>query len=258
MLEIVSGPSSRSISLKGRFARDRFSRGRVGGRRLLRRRPARYTRPGVSTATQSYATAVAAGILLAVAFGDLFPESLEMAGSAAAVGFIGGFAAMFLAEAFTHSHAHPSEDEHAHKHSLGQFVLGLSVHNFADGFVLGVSAKATAAAVDLGILVHQAPVGGAVAAVLVAARAARSRMIGTAIALGAIIPIAAVSTTVLPVPGESILGVMLGTSGGVLTYVSAAHLLPEVQSEHPSRAAGLIFLASLVLTTVALFTLLGD
>jgi zinc transporter ZupT len=216
---------------------------------------------GVSARAQSYSTAVAAGILLALAFGDLFPESLEMAGTAGVTGFIGGFAALFLAEAFTHSHAHPSEVEHSHKHSLGQFVLGLSVHNFADGFVLGVSAKVVAtaaAAVDLGILVHQVPVGGALAAVLVATQASRRQMVRTAVAVGLVIPLAAVLTLALPTPGEGAQGTLLGVAGGVLAYVSAAHLLPEVQSESPSRIAGVIFAGALVITTIGLFTFLGD
>ena len=118
---------------------------------------------GASPALQSYATAAAAGILLALAFGDLFPESLEMAHGAAVVGFLGGFAALFLAETLTHSHSHPSEDEYSHKHSLGSFVLGLTIHNSADGFVLGIGAKMAAAtavgALDLGVLVHQLPEG---------------------------------------------------------------------------------------------------
>ena len=131
---------------------------------------------GASPALQSYATAAAAGILLALAFADVFPESLEMAqGGTAVVGFLGGFAGLFLAEMLTHSHAHPSDQEHSHKHSLGSFVLGLSTHNSADGFVLGVGAKAAAVtavgALDLGVIVHQVPVGGALAAVLVAAQA---------------------------------------------------------------------------------------
>src|SRR5215203_603727 len=149
---------------------------------------------GASPALQSYATAAAAGILLALAFGDLFPESLEMAHGAAVVGFLGGFAALFLADTLTHSHSHPSEDEHAHKHSLGSFVLGLSIHNSADGFVLGVGAKTAAVtavgALDFGILVHQMPVGGALAAVLIATQASRRRMVVTAVALGLVIPLA--------------------------------------------------------------------
>jgi zinc transporter ZupT len=162
----------------------------------------------------------------------------------------------------THSHAHPSDDEHSHKHSLGAFVLGLSIHNSADGFVLGVGAKAAAVtavgALDLGVLVHQVPVGGALAAVLVAARASRGRMVGTAVALGLLIPLAAGLTLALPTPNERFLGLLLGAAGGVLAYVSASHLLPEVQAERPSRANGLVFVVTLVLTAVALFTFLGD
>jgi zinc transporter ZupT len=216
---------------------------------------------GASPTVQSYATAAAAGILLALAFGDLFPESLEMAQRAAVVGFLGGFAGLFLAETLTHSHAHPSDDEHSHKHSLGAFVLGLSIHNSADGFVLGVGAKAAVTAVgalDLGVLVHQVPVGGALAAVLVATRASRGRMVGTAVALGLLIPVAASLTLALPTPNERSLGLLLGAAGGVLAYVSASHLLPEVQTERPSRANGLVFVVALVLTAVALFTFLGD
>jgi zinc and cadmium transporter len=216
---------------------------------------------GASPAVQSYATAAAAGILLSLAFGDLFPESLEMAQGTAVVGFLCGFAGLFLAETLTHSHAHPSDDEHTHKHSLGSFVLGLSIHNSADGFVLGVGAKAAAVtavgALDLGVLVHQVPVGGALAAVLVAAQATRGRMIITAVALGLLIPAAACLTLALPTPSEGSLGLLLGVAGGVLAYVSAAHLLPEVQAERPNRASGLVFTVALALTTIGLFTLLG-
>ncbi len=217
---------------------------------------------GASTALQSCATAAAAGILLALAFGDLFPESLRMAQGAAVVGFLGGFAGLFLAEMLTHSHAHPSDDEHSHKHSLGSFVLGLAIHNSADGFVLGVGAKAAAVTavgvLDLGVLVHQVPVGGALAAVLVAAQSSRARVAGTAVALGLVILVAAGLTLALPTPSEGSLGLLLGVAGGVLAYVSAAHLLPEVHTERPNRASGLVFFAVLILTILGLFTFLGD
>jgi zinc transporter ZupT len=217
---------------------------------------------GASPVLQSYATATAAGILLVVAFGDLFPESLERAHGAAVVGFLGGFAALFLAEMLTHSHAHPSEDEHAHKHSLGSFVLGLSIHNSADGFVLGVGAKTAAVtavgALDFGILVHQMPVGGALAAVLIATQASRRRTVVTAVALGLVIPLATGVTLALPAPSESSLGLLLGAAGGALAYVSASHLLPEVQAERPRRSSGFVFVLALVGTTVAFFTFMGE
>ena len=210
---------------------------------------------------RSYSAAVAAGILLALAFVDLFPEGLEVAGEAAIVGFVGGFTLLFLTEAFTRAHTHHAPEESVHKHALGPFVLGLAIHNLADGFVLGVGAQTsaiTAGLVGLGVLVHQVPVGISLAAVLLAARATRTRVVRTAALLGLAIPLAATLTMALPAPGEGALGLLTGVAGGVLAYAGAAHLLPEAQSERPSRVTAGLFAATLIITTVCLMTVLGD
>ena len=211
---------------------------------------------------RSHSAAVAAGILLALAFVDLFPEGLEVARESAIVGFVGGFTLLFLIEAFTRAHTHHSLEERVGKHSLGPFVLGLAIHNFADGFVLGVSAKMLSAVasglVGLGILVHQIPVGISLAAVLLATRATRARMGRTALLLGLVIPLAAGLTMALPVPDDRTLGFLTGIAGGVLAYLGAAHLLPEAQAEYPSRVTGVLFAMALLITTVGLMTVLGD
>jgi zinc transporter ZupT len=210
---------------------------------------------------RAYSAAFASGILLALAFADLFPEGLELAGGAAILGFVGGFAVMFLTEAFTLAHTHHSPDEHVGKHPLGPFVLGLAIHNLADGFVLGVGAKAAAVTswlLGLGVLVHQVPVGISLAAILLAARADRGEVIRTTLLLALAIPLAAAVTVVLPAPTEAVLGLLTGVAGGVLAYVGAAHLLPEVQAERPSRATGVLFAVTLVVTAIALITILGD
>jgi ZIP family zinc transporter len=210
---------------------------------------------------RSYSAAVAAGILLALAFVDLFPEGLEAAGEAAIVGFIGGFTLLFLAEAFTRAHTYHAPGEGVHKHALRPFVLGLAIHNLADGFVLGVGAQAsavTAGLVGLGVFVHQVPVGISLAAVLLVARATRAEVVRTAVLLGLAIPLAAALTVALPVPGEGTLGLLTGIAGGVLAYAGAAHLLPEAQAEHPSRTTAGFFTATLIITTVCLVTILGD
>src|SRR3712207_1642220 len=85
---------------------------------------------GKVSALRSYATAVAAGILLSLAFGDLMPESLEMARTPAIWGFIVGFVLLFLTETFTHSHTHHEPEEDLHRHAVLPFVVGLAVHNF--------------------------------------------------------------------------------------------------------------------------------
>ena len=209
---------------------------------------------------RAYSAAVAAGILLALAFADLFPEGLELAASVAVAGFVGGFVLMFLIETFTRAHAHHPPDEDVGKHALGPFVFGLAVHNLADGFVLGVGARAddvTAGLLGVGVLVHQVPVGISLAAVLVASNAKRAQVVWTTLALGLAIPLAAASILALPVPGGGTLGALIGVAGGVLAYVGAAHLLPEAQAEHASRGVGVFFTATLVVTAAALLALHG-
>jgi zinc transporter ZupT len=210
--------------------------------------------------SQAYWVAIAAAILLALAFADLFPEGLELAREPAIVGFVGGFTLLFLTEAFTSAHTHHSPEEHVHKHALGPFVLGLGIHNLADGFVLGVGAKEsalTSGLVGLGILIHQMPVGISLAAVLLAAHATRAQIVRTGVLLGLAIPLAAALTISLPVPSNEALGILNGLAAGVVTYIGAAHLLPEAQTERSSRVTGIVFAATLIVITIALFTVLG-
>ncbi|HET6688931.1 MAG TPA: ZIP family metal transporter [Rubrobacter sp.] len=209
---------------------------------------------------RAYSAAIASGILLALAFADLVPEGLEIGGGLAIFGFVGGFILLFLTEAFTLAHTHHSPEEHVGKHPLGPFVVGLAIHNLADGFVLGVGAKAAAVTswlVGLGVLVHQVPVGVSLAAILLAARADRPQVVGTTVSLGLAIPLAAVLTVMLPAPTDAAIGLLIGLAGGVLAYVGAAHLLPEAQAERPSRITAVLFAATLVVTTMALVTVLG-
>lgn len=215
----------------------------------------------ISSKGRQYSIAIAAGILLSLAFADLFPESLKMASSSAIAGFVGGFGFMFLVETSTRAHTHYSHDEHLPEHNITPFMLGLAVHNLADGFVLGITIKASTIAsklVGFGVLVHQIPIGISLAAVLLAARVARSQAMLIALLLGLAIPIAATLALVSPVPSDALMAILLGTAGGVLAYIGSAHLLPEVQAEQPSRITGLLFAAALVITTVGLLTFLGD
>ena len=194
---------------------------------------------------RSLSAAFAAGILLALAFVDLFPEGLELAGETAVAGFVGGFALLFLTESFTSAHTHHLPEEHGHKHALGPFVVGLGIHNLADGFVLGVGTKAAAVTswlVGIGVLVHQVPVGISLAAVLLAARVGRVGILWTAGLLGLAIPVAATLTAL----------VLTGVAGGVLAYIGAAHLLPEAQSEDTDMSSGLLFVATLVIASAGL------
>jgi zinc transporter ZupT len=204
--------------------------------------------------------AVAAGILLALAFVDLFPEGLELAGEPAIAGFVAGFVLLFSTEAVRTHSPHHAPEECVGKRTLGPFVLGLAIHNIADGFVLGVGAKAsdiTTGLVGFGIIAHQAPVGISLAAVLVATRATHAQVVRSTVLLGLAIPLAAGLTAAAPVPGDQTLGLLIGVASGVLAYMGAAHLLPEAQAINPSRITSAVFVATLIGTTVGLMIFLG-
>jgi ZIP family zinc transporter len=211
--------------------------------------------------SRSYAITVAAGILLVVAFGDLFPEGLEAAGQLGIAGFIGGFALLAIVEMLTHAHTHHAPSEHVHKHALVPFIVGLALHNLADGFALGITTmlpSAAAGLVGLGVLVHQVPVGLSLAAVFVAGQVPRRGMLRFTLLLGLAIPLAAAVTAAVPALDEQSTGIAVGVAGGVLAYLATGHLLPEAQREAPSRMATLIFLATLAIMTLALFTVLAE
>lgn len=89
-----------------------------------------------------YATAFAAGALLAAAFVDLLPEAIEQSEATPILIFtMVGLILFFLLEAginWFHSHAHEDEDEHSHAHGgqehearfhSGQSSIGPDQHN---------------------------------------------------------------------------------------------------------------------------------
>jgi zinc transporter ZupT len=59
-------------------------------------------------------------------------------------------------------------------------------------------------------------------------------------------------TVAFPAPGEGTLGLLSGVAGGVLAYIGAAHLLPEAQAEDTNRSAGILFVATLIVTAAGL------
>lgn len=204
---------------------------------------------------RSIAVAVAAGILLAVAFADLFPEALELAGERAVWAFVGGFSLLLVVETWTRGHTHHAPDDHVHRHATTPFVVGLALHNIADGFVLGVAGPRSpqgALVVGAGVLIHQVPVGISLAAVLAASRTNRSEQLRLALPLAAAIPLTTVVSSLLLSPSDRALGLLVGTAGGLLTYMAAAHLLPEAQREHRSRLPAIGFVATLALATLLL------
>lgn len=225
---------------------------------------------GRSTAIHHVFVVIAAGILLGIAIADLIPEAFDLLdGRGAALAIVCGFLALYLVEALTRGHTHhhephaghltQSRDAHAHvhahaascvpTHAVLPFLLGLGLHNFADGLVVAASHEVSdtaATGVAIGILIHQLPVGLSFAAVLLASGVGQRRMqlhaglVASMIVVGALVVVAA------PRLAGDTLGVLIGAAAGALVYIATGHLLPEAHSEERRPALAAAFAVALI------------
>src|SRR6202047_2568062 len=139
-----------------------------------------------------YFLALGAGYMLAVAFVDVIPESIHLAGEQALVFVLLGY---FLVHLFDHTlapHFHFGEETHheevSHHHARTTVLLGLTIHTFFDGVAI---AAGFLVSVWLGAMIfvagflHKLPWGFTVASVVLASGQGRRNAILAAGALGA-------------------------------------------------------------------------
>lgn len=214
--------------------------------------------------------AIAAGVVVATAVADLFPEAYELAGHERVleigVAAVGGFLGFSFLEAFLHqsSFEHAREDGHdqdeghaGHTTSVpqpaGLGLLGLLppislvLHSAMDGLIIGLAFQAgddLGLIVLLAVLLHDFADGMNVATV--ALEAARGVRVAVAfVLLDAIAaPVGGLLSTVITIDDPT-LGILLAMFGGVFLAVGAGHLLPESQHHDPGRAPQMVALAGI-------------
>jgi ZIP family zinc transporter len=221
--------------------------------------------------------AIAAGVVVATAIADLFPEAYELAGHERVleigIAAVAGFLGFSFLEAFLHQssfeHAgedglagqddHASHADHADHagaaaaapRRTGTGLLGLLppislvLHSAMDGLVIGLAFQAgddLGLIVLLAVLLHDFADGMNVATV--ALEAARGVRLAVAfVLLDAIAaPLGGLLSTLITIDDVT-LGLLLAMFGGVFLAVGAGHLLPESQHRDPGRAPQMVALA---------------
>lgn len=182
----------------------------------------------------------AAGVLLATAFLDMFPEAVERHQGdgnffIASLAAMGGF---FVLERFL-SGFHTHEDSHAAPSPSGYFVLiGSTVHNFIDGVVIGASflvSPALGVTTTLAVAAHEIPHEAADFLVLLNARFSRTAALllnflsGLAAMLGALWCFWFEGLVARHIPW------FLAATAGMFIYIAASDLLPELHHSHTRR-----------------------
>jgi zinc and cadmium transporter len=205
-----------------------------------------------------------AGLMLATALHDLLPEALEAGGERAMWGAGVGFLALYLAERMTHFHAcrhrncdidetgeHHNEHEphaaahhastpaalplgHTHGHADTMALVGMGIHNFADGLTTAAAFSVSSAVglvVILAIVLHQMAAGVSLGAIMLRAGRSHKRVLASTTFIASFILLGAIFYHFVVPVGARTQGIILGLAGGSFLYVAACDLLPEAHAE---------------------------
>lgn len=197
-----------------------------------------------------------AGAVIAVAFFDLLPESLNLGVQfytpSLLLTFTAlGFFAYTILDRVILLHAHHDGDDgdtHAH-HAMPRGVISagsLSAHSFLDGFAIGLAFQASpaiGAVVAAAVLTHDFSDGINTVNLILKNGGSRAEAFKWLLMDAAAPLLGAALTLFVHVP-ENILSLILATFAGFFLYIGASDLLPESHHQHPR-----------ILTTV--MTLLG-
>lgn len=183
-----------------------------------------------------------AGAVLGVAFFDLLPEALELAGGAhdaatilsiAALGFV----AYLLVDRFVLVHAHHDDEHPAHSHR-GNFGAGsLSFHSFLDGLGLGLAFQVSPSVglvVAVAVLAHDFSDGINTVNMIFKNGGDRVKALRWLIA-DALAPVAGIVLTLFVRIDAAVLGLLLALFAGFFLYLGASDLIPESHHAHPKR-----------------------
>ncbi len=183
----------------------------------------------------AYFICFAAGVLIAVPFLHIIPESLKMNPTAPAF-LLAGFLMLHLTNRYLEGFVCGKQADRYR--TVGVVAaLGIGFHSFVDGVVYSVTFSAstfTGVLAATGMILHEFPEG--IITFLLLRQSGFNIRVASVYAFLA----AAISTpvgTVVSYPfisglGRSTLGLLLALSAGALVYVGATHLLPEAERTH--------------------------
>lgn len=181
-----------------------------------------------------------AGALIGVAFFDLLPEAIDLAGQEFSVSLVAsiialGFIIYLIIDRTLSIHCH-EEDCHNTNHRGHLGAGSLALHSFLDGLAIGVAFQASNTIgyiVTAAILMHKFSDGvNTVGLILKNDGTAKSAWKWLLIV--AIAPALGIAVTWFVILPSTWLGLMLAGFCGFFLYIGASDLLPESHHDHPT------------------------
>lgn len=208
-----------------------------------------------------------AGLMLATALHDLLPEAFEANLKYGMWGAGAGFLILYFAERMTHFHAcrhrecevtdpiqsgpgsidpstfiplEPkgeglhSHGRHQHGHADTMALVGMGIHNFADGLTTAAAfsvSQAVGVVVIVAIVLHQMAAGVSIGAIMLRVGRSQKRTLLSTTFIAAFILLGALFYHFIVPVNQHTQGVILGLAGGSFLYVAACDLLPEAHAD---------------------------
>lgn len=208
-----------------------------------------------------YFFAFAAGSLMAVAFFDILPESINLANSVnlnlryLMIAIVASFFFYSLLERFFLTH-HFEEHEDDHGHIMGPIGAGsLVLHSFLDGAAIGSAFQVNLSVgliVALAVIFHDFTDGINTVTVMLKNKQKNSKSL-VFLLLDAIAPVLGVlATSVFAFPTK-VLAIILAVFVGEFIYIGASSLLPETHKYNAKKIVLFILLGILLIFALTMF-----
>lgn len=198
-----------------------------------------------------------AGVLLGTAFFHLLPEAYIEIGFTslfiAGVGLLSLYLLEKILRGYGHGHGYIHGEDHEHTHGHGNRVparvsfipafVGLGLHSFFDGLALGASTELSLQwIIFLALLVHKAPTGFSLSAILRMSGVPFRHGLLFLIAFSFCIPLGVFCFSLFPpeTHTQSISGYALAFSAGNFFHVAVDDLLPEVGREAKNKQSAVL------------------
>ena len=206
-----------------------------------------------------------AGAILGVAFFDLIPEAIDLAGDTYETKYIVsvvcfGFLLYMLIDRFVISHHHkvgeyceceddedsdheedhhheenPHDENHQRRGSLG--ALSLSAHSFLDGISIGIAfqvSQAVGIVVAVAVLIHDFSDGLNTVNMILKNNGERKQALKW-LAIDAIAPVLGVVATLFFTIPKTALGLILAMFAGFFIYLASSNMVPESHHSHSTK-----------------------
>lgn len=204
-----------------------------------------------------YLISLATGILLATAFLDVLPESLELNKDALVYALISILLLYILEQRIIIHSCH--NEECSQKDAQGTVsILGLSLHSLIDGLIIGAGfsfSNTLGIITSFGVIMHEIPEGISIYSILSyngfkqKTALAYSSLVAIATPFGAV-----ASTMILKNISSEALGIWLAFAAGSIIYIGSSDLIPETHEKANQLnvlfvllGAGIIFYATRII-----------